>query len=94
MGRPSSARWPTVTVRHRDTGASVAWSDGEFGGDPELTEASREIATAGGSVVLGPATFEVTDDPRGAAAVMLAACCGRGEILNDSSVLVEEPHGV
>lgn len=84
-GRPSTAKYPTVTAQHRDTGQALAWSDGEFAGDPEYLEAVRDIHAAGDPVELGTVTYPVDDTPAGAAAAMLAAFCGRGVLVDDSA---------
>lgn len=87
IGRPPLQPLDQVTVRHLDTGNTVAWCNGTFSGDPELTQASRAIYAAGDPVSLGPESYPMTGDSRGAAAAMLAACCGRGVIVTDPSVL-------
>lgn len=86
-GRPSSAVHAVVTVRHRDTGHAVAWSDGTFGGDPELVSAARAIAAAPDRVLLGSRAYEMDGTPAAAAAAMLAAACGRGVLVSDLSIL-------
>lgn len=90
MGRPSLEPLDQVTVRHRDTGKAVAWCNGVFSGDKELAGAARTIHRAGIPVSLGPDEYPMTDDPRGAAAAILAACCGRGVIATDPSILSGE----
>lgn len=90
MGRPSLQPLDQVTVRHRDTGKAVAWCNGEFSGDKELVQAARTIHRAGLPVALGPDEYPMSNDSRGAAAAMLAACCGRGLIATDPSVLTGE----
>lgn len=89
MGRPPITPTDVVTVRHIDTGHAVAWCNGEFSGDKELTDAARTIQEAGEPVDLGPMDFPVTDDAPGAAAAMLAACCGRGQVVDRPSILVD-----
>lgn len=86
-GRPPLEPLKQVTVRHMDTGKALAWCNGIFSGDTELVESARVIHEAGEPVSLGPETYPMTNDPRGAAAAMLAACCGRGEIATDPSIL-------
>ena len=88
-GRPSTARFETVAVCHLDTDATVAWSDGQFGGDPILRDAARAIRDAAQPVTLGTTTYPMTDGPRGAAVAMLAACTGRGVIVTDPGILTE-----
>lgn len=87
MGRPPLEALDQVTVRHRDSGKTVAWCNGVFSGDRELARASRTIHAAGEPVSLGPDQYPMTEDARGAAAAMLAACCGRGLIATDPAVL-------
>jgi len=72
-GRPPLEPLEQVTVRHLDSGKTVAWCNGTFSGDPDLTQAARTIHQAGEPVALGPGTYHVTDDAQGAAAAMLAA---------------------
>lgn len=93
MARKPIAPLELVTVRHRDTGRAVSWCNGTFSGDAELVAAARaihEAGEAGQSVSLGPVEFALTDDPRGAAAAMMAACCGRGMLITDPSVLTAD----
>lgn len=90
MARPPLQPLDQVTVRHRDTGKTVAWCNGVFSGDKELVQASRTIHAAGDPVFLGPDEYPMTDDSRGASAAMLAACCGRGIIATDPSILSGE----
>lgn len=87
-GRPSTATYPTVVAQHRDTGQTIAWSDGHFGGDPTFSQAARNIFDAAEPVDLGPVTLPITNDPAGAAAAMLAALCGRGVLLGESAELL------
>lgn len=89
-GRPPLEPLEKVTVRHLDTGKAVAWVNGVFSGDKELVDASRVIHRAGDPVSIGPEEYPMTDDAKGAAAAMLAACCGRGIVVSDPSILVEE----
>lgn len=90
-GRPPLQPLDQVTVRHLDTGRAVAWCNGVFSGDKDLARSARIIHEAGNPVSLGPESYPMTDDSRGAAAAMLAACCGRGVISTDPSVLTEKP---
>lgn len=90
MGRPPLEPLEQVTVRHRDTGRAVSWCNGVFSGDRELAQAARTIHQAGEPVSLGPERYPMTDDSRGAAAAMLAACCGRGVVVTDPSILSGE----
>lgn len=90
-GRPPIEPLEQVTVRHLDTGKTVAWCNGVFSGDPDLARAARTIHQAGEPVPLGPEEYPVTDNSQGAAAAMLAACCGRGVIATDPSILTGRP---
>lgn len=86
-GRPSTAQYPVITARHLDTGRAVAWSDGQFAGDPALTRDARIIATAELPVELGPGAHFATNagTPSGAACAMIAACRGRAELRNHTT---------
>lgn len=90
MGRPPIQPLEQATVRHRDTGKAVAWCNGEFSGDKELVLAARTIHRAGLPVSLGPDEYPMSNDARGAAAAMLAACCGRGVVVSDPALLSGE----
>lgn len=85
-GRPTSAEHPTITVTHRDTGKAIAWSDGEFAGDPDLLRLARIIRDGGEPVRVGPVLIHLDSSPAAAAAIMLAACGHRG-ILSHPDVL-------
>lgn len=80
-GRPSSADYELVVVRDRDTGNTVAWSDGHFAGDGPLKRRARAVMSRGGSVLINEGAYPLTDDARGAAIAMLFACRGRGVIV-------------
>lgn len=85
-GRPSSATYATVTAVHIDTGQALAWSDGVFAGSHDHVKAARAIRAAGDPVTLGSRTYPVdSDTPAAAAAVMLAAFCGRGRLVGKTA---------
>lgn len=92
MGRPTTADHPVVTVRHVDTGATIAWSDGHFAGDRNLTARARILATLTpddnpNTVRIGMDNLTAGfDTPEHAAAAMLAACGGRGIIIEPDTL--------
>lgn len=91
-GRPSSARYPTITVRHLDTGEAIAWSDGVFVGARGLVDLARLFADAATVLPLsptGPFLPAGDSEPLAAAVAMLAACRDRGVIVGRCPVVDE-----
>lgn len=83
-GRPRKDQHPVCSVRHTDTGRAVAFCNGIFSGDPDLRGIAEAAYRSGATVHLGNQRVTVEQTDRGAIYAMLAACSGRG-------VIVESP---
>lgn len=70
-----------VVARSTETGKTVAWVDGEFGGDPGLVTKCQIMRKAGPSVQTPDGTWlkADADDLEAVIAVMLDACGGEAE---------------
>ena len=93
VGRPASTVYGTVNARRRDSKLAISWSDGQWGGHPNLVAAARALArdaeTEGVEPLLLPwgGGYTTADDSTllGALAVMVdhTVCGADAELAGD-----------
>ena len=78
VGRPPSTVWGTITpVDHRDV-VFLAWSDGEFAGDPALADRAAALAGSAAHLPLSPTGPFIGPDASPPLRAIAAMCLALG----------------